>query len=793
MAKKDELHLEGGGVKEYDRLRKYLGLVYLYGCFDAKTLSKINSRSIKDYYAMMKLSEKLLPTVKSNDMYQSGKGKSLRFQRRYDASARNRMTDSYMMASLDKRSLLLMYLRLLQRLQQGKASVPELSDSMDGLPVELGEVLQNVRNHVLEMVQHGYAVKLENAVYRLVEDGLTVLNDSALQELYTFTCFAAGVTYPRVPGSFLCRTLERELRRRGLPISEDTVFLLRNNSNHNVFDEEVVFRFLQLIEDRQAALIDGKEYIPVKLRIDCRLGRWYVLVAREYEGTMQAMVLACSRLMLPEAFGDKGNPKWDAALAVVESTYPENESLVSGNQKEKSTLVEVKLCFGEQWGRQQQFCRELQLGSIVTREDGLYYQVRIRDPLELMPLLRAYSPWLQILPGEHDLCSRMTESLQQMEDVLGGNFRTPHPTHYRSLEKRSSGAMVAEETTKAEAVEQANDGNPSKEWKLLSPFQGRLLQFSLDLLADPKQDGTHTEMVKTLAKRYGFSEEDRILALLNDAGLFKAPVRPCLPMSTIEREYLQYILNPNNVPEVTLFLSESTRWALTSIMENWGKQNKLGEKSSCRQQVAGTLRWVKNIQWKKAIGMELPRNPGAEGFRKLICALRERRLISYRYRVRTQHGYQEATCLPWKLEYSAYDRRWWIILYDTQEGRTIKTPLNHLRDIQLLEKSTVTDSAILAAMEKLRMKEPVILHIQDSHNALQRCFIIFENQEITGSDYSSETGYVLKMNAFRFDREEILRQLMYLGPNVRLVEPADLREELRQRLEQAIANCEMQK
>jgi predicted DNA-binding transcriptional regulator YafY len=91
-------------------------------------------------------------------------------------------------------------------------------------------------------------------------------------------------------------------------------------------------------------------------------------------------------------------------------------------------------------------------------------------------------------------------------------------------------------------------------------------------------------------------------------------------------------------------------------------------------------------------------------------------------------------------------------------------------------------------MEKLRMKEPVILHIRDSHNALQRCFIIFENQEITGSDYSSETGYVLKMNAFRFDREEILRQLMYLGPNVRLAEPADLREELQQRLKQAQKN-----
>ena len=83
------------------------------------------------------------------------------------------------------------------------------------------------------------------------------------------------------------------------------------------------------------------------------------------------------------------------------------------------------------------------------------------------------------------------------------------------------------------------------------------------------------------------------------------------------------------------------------------------------------------------------------------------------------------------------------------------------------------------------MEKPVVLHIRDSHNALQRCFTLFENQEISGSNYSAETGYILKMHAFRFDREEFLRQLMYLGPNVRLVEPMDLREELRQRLEQA--------
>lgn len=785
MTKNDNLHLEGQGVKEFDRLRKYLGLVYLYGCFDAETLGKINSRSAKDYYAMIQLAQELFPLVKTNDMYRSGKGKSLRYERKYDASARNRMADCYMMCSLDKVTLLLLYLRVLQRLQHGGATIPALGQATDGFPVDMGDVEQTARYHMEKIVQYGYAQK-DNAVYSLVNDGLSELTDEALQELHTYVCFTSGVTYPRVPGSFLQRTLERELRHRGMPIYEDSVLLLRNNSHHIVFDEEVVFRFLQLIQDRQAVVIDNQEYLPVKMRIDSRLGRWYVLMAQEYQGKMQPVIRSCSRLMFPEAIGEENNPKWEAALAAVEAAYPENESLFSGIQTEKPTLVEVKLCFGAEKGRQNQFFRELRLGSIKTLEHDLIYQVQIRDPLELMAMLRAYSPWSQILPGDHDLCKRMEESLQQMQEALDGTAWAPHPEHHRSLEKRSSGAAVirAVEQGKKKTSEKGTDINP-KEWKLFNPFQGRLLQFALDLLSDASQNGDPTDISKSLAKRYGFYEEKRILDLLKAGGFFDSSVRPRLPMSAVERDYLKYILDAYHVPEVSLFLSDQTRQALALIVAKWDKPNAPASRTN-EVFNPNPPKWAKHIQWPRATGMELPRHPGAESFRDLIGAIRDRKMISYRYRIRMHPGYQEATCLPWKLEYSAYDRRWWIILYDPLEDRTIKTPVNNLREIRVMNECSVPESKIWQAMERLRMEKPVVLHIRDSHNALQRCFTLFENQEISGSNYSAETGYILKMHAFRFDREEFLRQLMYLGPNVRLVEPMDLREELRQRLEQAL-------
>lgn len=754
MAKRDEQHLEGEGVKKYDRMRQYLGLIYLYGCFDAKTLAKINNRSVKDYYAVMDM---MRDVFWQEEDRQDSQSNTPRIARKYAASAQNRMTDSYMMFSMDRVSLLLLYLRLLQELRQGEMDVPRLQAQLDALPVFMGETGQNARNHLLEMKRYGY-LTVSDAKYKLSTDKLWTLSNEMLLELHTYVCFATGVTYPRVPGSFLRRTLERELRSRRLPIPENSAFLLRNNSNRNVFDEEVVFRLLHMIQNRQALLIDSREYLPVKLRVDCRLGRWYLLAAGECQEEMQPVMWAVSKLELPVASHNTNDPRWEEAAQAVETAYPEKESLVSGKRTEKAVLVEAMLHFGEEKGRQEQFCRELRIGSIESTEDGLVYRAYIRDSLELLPLLRAYSPWLELLPGEHDLCERMAETLQQMQDGLEATQWLPHTESYRTMEKWPSGETKEQKQWLKKQKICVDDR------KLLNPFQSRLMQFCLDVLSDPIQDGTANEAVKKLAKRYGIRQSGNILNWLTQAGFFtKMEARPRLPMSLIEQEYLQYILDPEHMPEVSLFLSEQTRQVLTGQLPAWAE----------------------HIQWKKASGIQLPQNPGPEGFRDIIKAIREHRMISYRYRTRNKQDDQAAVCLPWKLEYSAYDRRWWIILYDMQDERTIKAPLNHLRSIQVLAESSVTNQKVEAALEMLRMRTPVELHIRDVNNALQRCFTVFENQEIIGSSYSPETGYVLQLHAFRFDREEILRQLMYLGPNVRLEGPQDMKDEYRQRIIQA--------
>lgn len=147
---------------------------------------------------------------------------------------------------------------------------------------------------------------------------------------------------------------------------------------------------------------------------------------------------------------------------------------------------------------------------------------------------------------------------------------------------------------------------------------------------------------------------------------------------------------------------------------------------------------------------------------------------------------RQAEALPWKLEYSAYDRRWWVILYDPGQSRTIKARLDNLEEIRLLGPSGVEDGEVEAAMDRLLEPEPVVLEVRRTRGTLERCFLVLENQLFERTRQVSEDCFYVSFRYYRFDRSEILRRLLYLGPGVRLISPPDLREALVALLDQAL-------
>lgn len=310
--------------------------------------------------------------------------------------------------------------------------------------------------------------------------------------------------------------------------------------------------------------------------------------------------------------------------------------------------------------------------------------------------------------------------------------------------------------------------------KLFNKYQSRTFQFALELMARlEREDALEEKEVQKTARERGLDYAGQVLEPLYRAGILEREGRGCrlsgdlsfprLPAGHAERAYLKKILR---MPESELFLEEPLREKLVDVSEE--------------------AEDFADIQDYAPAGEPLPARPGPEGFRVLLSAIHQRFLIQYTYRTRDDDTPRSSVTLPWKLEYSAYDRRWWVILYDSGKKRTIKARLDHLENIQLAGPAEASEEEIEAAMDRLMEPDPVVLRIRRTRGALERCFLVFENQMFEETSQESEDCYRMSFRYYRFDRTEILRRLLYLGPAVTLLGPESLRAELAKLLDAAL-------
>ena len=301
------------------------------------------------------------------------------------------------------------------------------------------------------------------------------------------------------------------------------------------------------------------------------------------------------------------------------------------------------------------------------------------------------------------------------------------------------------------------------------------MQFALDVIAQLRQRGhMRIRELNTLAQRNGLAYSDQVIRPLCNAEIMRIDQNVCrtgenfnpfaLPLGTVERDYLQWILRS---PEATLFLREDTIRKLASV--------------------DGSADHYAAIDFMEPKGAQLPGNPGPEGFRTLLRAIRENRMIHYEFRTKDEDVWSNARSLPWRLEYSAYDRRWWLIVYLPEEDRTVKARLDNIRNVQMEERSEISGKTVLAAVDRLLAPKPMVLEVERRRGAMERCFMAFENQLFVETKQLSDDRFRLAFRYYRFDETELLRRLLLLGPMVTLIGPKSAKEKLKELIDQALA------
>ena len=413
------------GVREYDRIRRFLGRIYLYGFFSREDFAKQGGvGSKKDYDYGAKLIRAIFPDSEEAALWHEGK-KYLRIQRVYAKSGESRLADSYMLHTLDVAEELPELLYLLGALAAGKETMGGLCSLVELHTADEDTFrYSTVRRRVLELVEYGYAEK-QRGGFTLAEDGLASLTDRELRQLLDFVGFAEGVAYPRAAGSFLRRTVRRELLRRGLALPGGSPLLLRHSVNANVFDEELVYQLLELMAQGRTAQLglpsrpgsEKKTYTveswPVALRADARLGRWYLMSVEN--GRPMLRRLKNIQSVKPGAPLPEDYPAERERTRAVFSKSAFSSAVPAG----EPVLVRARLRFEGAEGMLEQFRRELRLGEVIEEPEGLVYQAWVNDPRELRPLLRMYAPWLRVLPGDHHLDEQVRQDLEEMRRSLG--------------------------------------------------------------------------------------------------------------------------------------------------------------------------------------------------------------------------------------------------------------------------------------------------------------------------------------------------------------------------------------
>lgn len=242
----------------------------------------------------------------------------------------------------------------------------------------------------------------------------------------------------------------------------------------------------------------------------------------------------------------------------------------------------------------------------------------------------------------------------------------------------------------------------------------------------------------------------------------KKLLRFAAPPNQLEREYLSDICGTE---EAKLFLSPETASQFTRPGPNsldyiW-RQNAAGKKNA--------MEFVDR-----------------EVFQWLLQAIYERRAVEETYCTRNDATIRQGKTIPYRLEYSVFDGRWWLISYQAEDKRAIKSVLGNIKTVRLAEKHTVDEAQIRDAILRNVAEEPVVLRIHNIKNGLERCFLAFESMLDMSAYQLSETEYELRFRYFRWDENIIVRRLLYLGECVTLISPAKLRADMIKALQNAL-------
>lgn len=407
--------MKSSNISDYNKIRKILEYVYKYGCysrddFEGKNISK--SSYDQEISRINQIFNDEISCVQKN------KKKYFFFKRDYFNGFENYLINSYAIKSYtdNELSIILMSLCIISS-KEVVESYSEIIKEIEQYSIndDFKDKRSTIERKIKELQSEGFLTESLDGKIKINNLFFNNLSECELKKIYAYVSFMINVTYPRVAGYFLKRKMEIYARRNDIKINTNNKYLFINSNNQNILDEKIVYDLLELCKNQKQAEIKYIQnniektelFVPLKLVIDEKLGRWYLKGMKNNEPVF---------LRIRDIISVKGKNRCDYTKLLCECENIYKYNFISKRVlRKKPFLIRIKLLFtNNDYGFKKQFEREIIRGEIIIDGSDEIYTVYMNDPIELVPWLRSYAEKIEILDDDFNLKSYMKNSYMEM-------------------------------------------------------------------------------------------------------------------------------------------------------------------------------------------------------------------------------------------------------------------------------------------------------------------------------------------------------------------------------------------
>lgn len=236
--------------------------------------------------------------------------------------------------------------------------------------------------------------------------------------------------------------------------------------------------------------------------------------------------------------------------------------------------------------------------------------------------------------------------------------------------------------------------------------------------------------------------------------------------SIAEKAWLYYVLQNS---KADLFLENDTKEKLITALES--------DIDSARFPIRSE--YIDIRMFSPDIHLDLSDN-FFKCFKTIVTAIKNQKSLYVTNNSFTGRVYENQLVFPYKLEYSPQFDSFSLSCYPIDIKRPIKMNLINISNVVLGEKINDYDTFLKQFEKELsetKEKKPITIEIKNQADAYDRCTYLFSSFDTYCYDKGDDT-LIMNIYYYRFQREEIIRNILFLGHYVKIVSPKDITDEV---------------